>query len=256
MTDQTQLAVRSEEPSAGQLLAAVLERGVTAESVGVVREMLQMQRELREEEAKREFAQALSALQDETGQIQAMSVVTKKGGIGELYRYAKLEDIMKRVQPLLVKHGFSFSFDTIGGDGNLTAIFELTHKSGHSKRNQFTCRVSKGLNTNSSQDDMGAKSYAKRGALCDGLGIVISQDNDARTVDHGEFVSAQIAGDLRMRFVKTKFADREAAMLKWLHAASWEEIPAHRIEDLISQVQKAERETDGDTLVDEKEAWK
>lgn len=247
--------IQTPEPSPGQILLAVAQGGITSENVGVVEKIIQLQRELRAEDAKREFAQALAALQAETGQIQAMNPVKKANG-DVMYKYAKLEDIMAKVQPLLSRHGFSHSFDTITGEGTITAILELTHAGGHSKRNQFQCRVSKGQATNASQDDMGAKSYAKRGALCDGLGIVISNDNDARTAGHGEFVSAEIAGNLRLRLVKTAKFAREPKLLQWLGATSWENIPAHRLPDLQRQIEKAEKETEAQQLVPEDEGWK
>lgn len=257
--DMSELSkIQTPEPSPGQILLAVAQGGITSENVGVVEKIIQLQRELRAEDAKREFAQALAAFQAETGQIQAMTAVNKaesKGG-GVMYKYAKLEQIMRTVQPLLAKHGFSHSFDTITDEGSITAIFELTHRGGHSKQNRFTSRIPKGLNTNAAQDDMGGKSYAKRGALCDGLGIVISNDNDARTVDHGEFVPAKVAGDLRMRLMKTKRADREAATLKWLGAPDWESIPLHKLGALEAQIEKAEKETEAQQLVPEDEGWK
>lgn len=239
------------EPSAAQLLAAVVHGGVTSENVGAVRELVQMQRELRAEEAKREFAAALAELQAETGTIQAMTSVTNKHG-ALLYRYAKFEHLMAKIQPLLAKHGFSHSFDTIAGEGTITAIFELTHKGGHSKRNQYQSRVSRGLLTNEAQDDMGAKSYAKRGALCDGLGIVISSDDDAR--NQGAPITAEQAVELRRRVEITK-ANVEK-FLKAACAATFESIPASKYDEMSAVLTRREAQQKSQQTIPEGEAWK
>lgn len=231
-----ELALAHREPSPSQLLAGIIEKGVTAENVQVMKELIQMQREIRQDQAKQEFSEALAALQAETGLIQAMTPVNKKDG-SLLYKYAKLEQIMAKVQPLLAKHGFSHSFDTVTGDEKtITAIFKLTHRSGHTVQNQYQSRVSKGLMTNEAQDDMGAKSYAKRGALCDGLGIVICSDNDAQGL--GDHISAEDAAILRER-VEECGADK-FKFLKLAGADSFEAIPQGKLEILDAALKAKE----------------
>lgn len=225
-----------QEPSPAQLMAAVIQGGVTKENVEALRELVALQRDMRAEEAKQEFSEALAALQAETGLIQAMTPVNKKDGT-LLYKYAKLEHIMAKVQPLLAKHGFSHSFDTVTGDEKtITAIFKLTHRSGHTVQNQYQSRVSKGLMTNEAQDDMGAKSYAKRGALCDGLGIVICSDNDAQGL--GDHISAEDAALLRER-VEECGADK-FKFLKLAGADSFETIPQGKLEILDAALKAKE----------------
>lgn len=237
----SELSLTPQEPSVALMLQGMLsgiqQGDITPQSVEVLKGMMDLYERNESRQAKKDFADALAALQAETGQIQAQTVVLNRDGT-QRYKYAKLEHIMAKAQPLLAKHGFAHSFDTLSADGTLTAIFKLTHRSGHSESNQFTTRVSKGQGTNEAQDDMGAKSYAKRGAVCDGLGIVISSDDDARNLGNGQKISQEDAALLRERV--EAIGANKTVFLQFAHAASFEEIKQIRHEELCEMLSRKE----------------
>lgn len=235
MNSETQLT--TPEPSVALMLQGALANiqsgAITPEHVDVLGKMMDLYERNEARQAKKDFAVALAEMQAETGTIQAMSIVANRDG-SERYRFAKFETIMEKAKPMMAKHGFSHSFDTIAGDGKLTAIFKLTHKGGHSESNQFTVRTSKGQGTNDAQDDMGTKSYAKRGAVCDGLGIVISHDADGAddASNLGAPITQEQADTLRELCDETK-SDRKK-FLDYAGAATFEEIASSRYEDLTA----------------------
>lgn len=238
MNEQNQLAVQ--EPSVASMLSGMLsniqQSQITPASVEVLKGMMDLYERNEDRQAKKDFSVALAAMQAETGTIQAMTAVKNRDGT-ERYRYAKFEHIMEKARPIMSKHGFSHSFDTKSGEGTLTAIFKLTHKSGHSETNQFTVRVGKGQGTNDMQDDMGSKSYAKRGAVCDGLGIIISHDTDGDDPRGlGGLITKEQADDLRKR-VKETGAD-EHRFLIFANAETYEDIHQSKLGALDEHLTK------------------
>lgn len=161
-------------------------------------------------ESEKSFARALTELQGETIRVQATKAVDVKNGVPR-YTFAPYEEIMQMVQPMLTRHGFSITFDTKVDAERLTSVCTLTHKAGHSRSNQFSVRFSKPPGCSDAQGDMSTKSYAKRGALCDALNIVVDHDDDARMI--GKPIGGALALELQERVQKTQ--SDEIAFLKF-----------------------------------------
>lgn len=217
------------EPSASQILAAVVSGGVTKENVSVVAEIIKMQRELRAEEAARDFATALAGLQGEMPAVVAEKAVMNTDNKGVRYVFAPFEDIMKQLRPFLLKHGFTVRFTQKLTETTMVAVCKLTHTSGHSEENEFAIRRGKGPpGASEAQADGSNSTYAKRYALCNALNIVITKDDDAAA--RGANITAEQAADLRRRVVTTK-----ANQDKFLEAAgaeTFETIPETKLAEL------------------------
>lgn len=234
-TIPSDLAIVQRPPDVAAMLSAVIDKGVSAENVAVIEQMVALYERMEKRQSEKDFAVALVNLQSETGRIQARKAVDVKNGVPR-YSFAPYEDIMGKAQPILTLHGFSVTFDTsIEGD-RMISHCTLTHKSGHSRTNKFAVRFTTPPGSNASQGDMSTKSYAKRGALCDALNIVVSHDDDARMV--GGPVSESVAEDLETR-AKACGADEEA-LLKFAGATSYENIPEGRLPEIIQQLERRE----------------
>lgn len=191
------LDVPKPPPSIADLLQGVIQGGVSKENVAVVTEVVALYERMQAKEAEKAFARAFNALQAEMPAIQAMTAVPNNDGTVR-YRYAPYEEIMEQVRPLLLKHGFTVTFSTDYAEGRLVKTCTLQHTEGHSKSNQFAVRIGKGPPAASeTQADGAASTYAKRGALCDCLNIVIDKDTDARAI--GAFVTDAQADELHRR---------------------------------------------------------
>ncbi len=236
----TTLATVQREPSVAVMLQSALTSIQTGEITGQHVEVLSKMMDLYERNEKREaekaFADALVALQGETIRVEATKAVDKKADGSCRYRFAPYEEIMAKVQPMLTRHGFSITFDTEEGETRLTSVCTLTHKSGHSRSNRFACRYTKPPGSSDSQGDMSTKSYAKRGALCDALNIVIDHDDDARM--EGPPIGKALAEDLEAR-VKACGANEEA-FLRFAGAAHYEAIPDTRYDALDALLKRKE----------------
>jgi hypothetical protein len=225
------------EPRIGDLMAMVVQGGVTPECVSVVERLCALKKEQDAQNAKRDFAAAFVDLQAEMPMIKAEKAVPNKDG-SVRYHYAPYEDIMRQVNPLLKKHGFTLSFSTKVETPRVTAICTLMHRSGHERTNEYAVRIGSGPpGSSETQADGAAYSYAQRGALCDCLGVVTSgRDNDARLI--GANVTDDQAEDLRQRVAAT--GTNEKTFLSYAGATSFENVPAERYAELVNILKKKE----------------
>ncbi len=232
----------SKEPSVGMMLSGLLEsvqKGeTTPQTVEVLKGMMDLYERNEKRVAEMAFAQALTELQGETANVQATRAVDQKPDGTVRYRFAPYEEIMRTVKPMLTRYGFSVTFDTESNGDRLTSICTLMHKSGHARQNRFAVRYGKPPGSSDAQGDMSTKSYAKRGALCDALNIVVEHDDDARMI--GQPIGKALADDLEAR-VKACGADREA-FLKYAGAPTFDNISDERwpvLDELLKRKEQA-----------------
>lgn len=232
------------EPSIGLMLQKVIDRGVTTENVAALEKLCDLYERVEAKKSERLFNEAFTKLQSELPNVAATKPVPNRDGTVR-YVFAPYESIMEVVKPLLVKNGFSVSFDSRFGDGRLTVICTLAHVDGHSRKNEFAVRIGGGPpGSSETQADGAAKTYAKRGALSDALNIVVDKDDDARLI--GKPIGMALAADLRDR-VEAVGAD-EQAFLKYAGVAcknpatldDYIEIPDDRYDSLDELLKKKE----------------
>jgi hypothetical protein len=227
--EKSPLATRQPEPSVGALMQAVIEKGITPDTVGVMERLCELRRQVKADDARAAFAAAFVELQAEMPVIHATKTIPAKDG-SIRSAFAPYEEIMRQVAPLLKKHGFTVSFSKKFNEGRVSAFCTLMHCAGHEKTNEYQVRIGQGPpGCSESQADGAAHMYAMRGALRDALGITVAGlDNDAREV--GPAIEWDKAENLRQRVLETKSS--EAAFLKFAGATSYETIPANRWNDL------------------------
>ncbi len=233
MSTNNQLAIR-EEPSVALMLQGIIEKGITAESVAVMGQLVALKERMDAKQAEKDFVSDFVALKQAMPAIHAIKAVLNKDG-SIRYQFAPLEEIDRILRPVALEHGFTYSFTEQESPraGTIAKVCVIQHKSGHSSRHPYSVRIGGGPpGSTESQSDGAAHSYAKRGALCDAFGIVIERDtdgsDDARNL--GKPISKQQADTLR-RGVKEAGAD-EAAFLAFAEAKSYEDIFDTRYEDL------------------------
>lgn len=225
------------EPSVGSMLQAVIKGGITDQNVSVLEKMVAMKERSEQRQAEREYAVAFHHLQSEMPAISASSVVPDKNG-NQRYRFAAYEDIMKAVRPLLIKHGFSITFDSEFKDARMIVTCRLMHVGGHSKDTTSMVRVGQGpYGASDTQADGAAQTYAKRYALCAALNIIIEHDTDGATdvKNDGQPITYEQAETLR-EMVKEAKAD-EKRFLKYAGSDSFETIGTNRYAALFAELQ-------------------
>jgi hypothetical protein len=147
--------------------------------VQVMKEMLAMRRELKEEFAKEAFDLAMATFQKECPVIEKTKIVKGKGG--EIrYKYAPLESIVTQVKEILGKNGLSYSMNVSQSDGMLTVYCVAKHISGHSETSKFSVPIGNEQYMTDVQKYGARATFAKRYAFCNAFGILTGdEDTDA-----------------------------------------------------------------------------
>ncbi len=242
------------EPSVALMLQKVIDGGITADNVSALEALVGLYDRMQAKNAEREFNQAFAKLQSELRSVNATRTVPNKDG-SPRYRFAPFEDIMEEVQPVLVANGFSISFNSrFMEGGRIVSICTLRHVGGFSQSNEFAVRIGGGPpGSTETQADGAAKTYAKRGALCDALNIVVEHDDDARMV--GKPIGRALAEELEAR-AKAVGADMDA-FLKYAGASGFAEISDERwpvLDELLKRKEAAK--VAREKLSPEGEQWK
>jgi hypothetical protein len=130
----TQVIVR-EEPTEAQSLVQVIARAASDPTVDVAKmeRLLAMHERITGLNAEKQFNEAMRAAQEEMPNVvrDAVNESTRS-------RYARLETVSKRMDPVIAKHGFSMSFGTADcprpDRERITCV--LSHVGGHSRTYQ------------------------------------------------------------------------------------------------------------------------
>lgn len=174
------------------LLALAVQRGA---DVATLERLMVVRTQLKAEAAKEAFFVALAAFQAECPVIAKRQAVSIPGGAN--YRYAPLEYIVRKVQPLLDKHGFSHQSDSEIAEGWVTAIVTVTHRLGHSETKRFKVPSETKAGMSPQQKYGAAMTFATRYAFCAALGIRTGdQDTDCAPAPDGPDAIAELRKEL------------------------------------------------------------
>jgi hypothetical protein len=178
------------------LIEKMIEGGLTAENAAAFQTLCTTAKEMKADAAREAFFFAKAALQAEMPHVAATKAIVDDKGRTRA-RWAPYEEVMQTIQPFLVKHGFSVSFDCrIDAEGKrMTAICIVSHVRGHSERNEFSVHTSAPPGCSPAQGDGSTMTYAQRYALLAAFGIAVDKDNDARM--EGATIDPETARELR-----------------------------------------------------------
>lgn len=225
----------------GAMMQAIVDKGITPESVGVMKDLLAVHDKMRAEAAKSSFAAAFADLRRQCGKIMANKVIpTKDGGVKG--KFASLTELQDQIEPLLERHGFFWTFDQERVDGGMTRVTcRVVHRDGHEMSSGFTCREHASPLNSPAQNDGGTNTLAKRVAICNMFGIRIDYDADARM--EGETITAEQAAELERRAGEVYGGDAERMdkLLKFAGATSWQNVRAAKFRASIAELAREER---------------
>jgi len=195
-----------------------------------------MQERILSRDARMAFVEAMAAFQAECPTIKKSKVarvVSKRTGSSYSYAYAPIEEIVRTVRPILAKHGLSYSFDGAVDGKSYTAIAKLQHVHGHSETATFTVPIEESGQKSGPQEVGSARSYARRYALCDVLGLATAEDDDdgvGANIDVGTITEPQ-AADLKA--LAEEVGADVPRFLRYIGVASFGEIPASRHDEAV-----------------------
>jgi hypothetical protein len=163
-------------------LIDVIERLVTnpAADVAKLRELIDMQREIVREQARVAFEADFVDMQKELPIIAEKGEIKVNGSLRS--KFAKHEDIIEIVRPILAKWGFSLRHKNEQQERSLTITAILSHRAGHQVTDTFVCPPDNSGGKNDVQAMGSTREYGRRYTTESILNIVTrAQDNDAQS---------------------------------------------------------------------------
>lgn len=137
ITQEPNKLARQDEP---QSIMAVIALAAADSRVDVAKmqALLDMQFKLQARDAEIAFKEALARLLPKMPRIQKNGIILQKDKVTVRSRFAKYEDIMDVITPLMAEEGFSIQFNTdCPKPGYLNVTGTLSHRQGHSKDYSF-----------------------------------------------------------------------------------------------------------------------
>lgn len=220
------------------MLEAIMAKDITSEGAATLEKMIELYERVEAKNAQRAFAAAFVALQADVANagIEATQAVPDRNGVAKFF-FAPYKEIMAKVGPLLVKHGFGVGWNMRVDGARIVMECTLTHTGGHEKTNSHATRIGSGPpNASEGQADGSASTMAKRRAICDALNIVVDLDTDAR--NEGDYIDAATAADLERRVLA--LTRDPSAFLKLADAGRFTEIREAKLPVLLKSIEGKE----------------
>ena len=166
--DPQPLALPDSAPPIMSLLHLAVDKGVDVETL---ERLMTLHERLADRKASEEFAEAFAKFQSECPPIAKRSEADR-------YKYASLDQIASVVNPLLAKHGLSYTWDTDTSEGSIKIICHLRHVNGHTVQSHASMVLEQGRGINKNQSTGSAMSYGQRYSLIQVLGLTTCQSDD------------------------------------------------------------------------------
>jgi len=218
-----------------QAMVSFIERAAADSNVDIdkLQKLIELKNSEEARTAKSQYNSAMAACQSEMPEIQ------ENGAAHNNIKYAKYEDIVKAVKPLLAKHGFSFSAKTNFDEKFLVAQGIVSHAGGHSEETSIRLPFDNSGSKNAVQAIGSSISYAKRYLFCMLFNITTGGEDDDGNTASGTITPDQ-AEKLKTR-LKTTGSDVKA-FLTILRSDSVDALPAEFYAKADSMLTKKERD--------------
>jgi ERF superfamily len=115
------------------LLLIAVEKGADLEYIG---KLLDLRERSLAMEARKAYVKSMAAFKTESITIRRSKEVGYKTREGDFvgYTHAELSDVTDAVGPAMAKHGLSFAWNILQGNGLITVECVITHELGHSEK--------------------------------------------------------------------------------------------------------------------------
>lgn len=172
-------------------ILALIERVATNPEADIdkLERLLDMQERVLKRNAEQSFNAAMAEMQSDLPVIAKNGAIKVKDEVRS--KYARYEDIMSTVKPILQRYGFAVTFRTKTGDGAVKVTGVLLHRDGHREETDMELPMDNSGSKNTVQAIGSSTSYGKRYVLCSLLNIATGdEDDDGQMADLSELAEA------------------------------------------------------------------
>lgn len=249
-TAASALAVTNAQEQATAMLQVLKEVALAPNvNVDAIRAIMEMQRQLTNDQAERALNEALARLAPRLPRIKRNGTVeypvdkaNPKGEKETAFKFARWEDIDKGIRPLLADEGLSLSYTTkprIGDGGGTIIVGRVSHIQGAFKEAEFSASLDSSGGKNNIQAMKSSFRYGQRAVTEMLLNIVTEgEDDDGNTA---EVIDIEQAVEIDTRLRKLGDAYR-ARFLKWLKVKEPTDINKRDYMKVTSELARVEAE--------------
>jgi hypothetical protein len=213
-------------------------------NIDKLRELMRMQEEILNREAKRAFNSAMTLAQGDMRHVIAKTPNKQTGSV-----YAKYDALDTMVRPIYVKHGFTLSFDTADSPfpDCVRVICDVSHSGGYEKQKHIDLPAD---GKGAKGGDVMTKTHAVTSAVSYGMRkllqmifniaiAIAGDDDDGNGASAKELSPEEVAGrmanleKLLAEVAKDKEKDT-AALLKWLGVETLEDAARRQYEKAVT----------------------
>jgi hypothetical protein len=143
-------------------MVGMFERLATNPAVPVekLEKLIELQERIMRHDAKSAFDAAFAEMQGEIPEITERGEISVNGQVRS--KYAKFEDILREVKPILTKFGFAIRHRNVFDNGTIKIVGILSHRSGHSEEDEFVAKADDSGSKNAIQALGSTRSYGQR----------------------------------------------------------------------------------------------
>lgn len=226
-TEATAVAPRNAAASMAELLYMAVEKGTP---VAELKELVALHETMSQRQAQQDFAAAMARFQAECPSIKKSSKANfaTRGGGAMSYTFAALDEIADTVNPILAKHGLSYTWDATVTGGALTCVCTVRHCNGFSTQSSITLPTDSASAMSSQQKVGSALTFARRLSLTSALGLTTTDDDtDGRdTGGHAETITDDQATELADLLTETR--TKADSFLKFFKIGQVADLPVTR----------------------------
>lgn len=220
-----------------QMLSMAVERGANME---MLEKLMALQERWEANEARKAFVVAKAAFKAERPTItknRHVGFTSRNTGEETAYDHATLDNICDTIDPILSKHGLSYSWDIAQRDGRVFVTCELTHQLGHSKCVTLDGPPDASGKKSPVQAIASTVTFLERYSLLAVTGLSTKgQDTDGDGTDAGDTISAE-QKDTLIDLIKESGADVKG-FLKYMGVEAIDEIPAAKFANAKAALEK------------------
>lgn len=170
------------------MIERAIERGA---DVAMIEKLMELQERNDRNLGRRAFDAAIAAAKAEIPPIhknRKVDFTTAKGRTH--YTHEDMAEVARTVDPILSRYGLSYRFRTSQDQRILTVTCILSHRDGYSEETTLNGAADESGNKNHIQAIGSAATYLQRYTLKLALGLAASDDDDGRTAEKVETISA------------------------------------------------------------------
>lgn len=170
------------------MIERAIEKGA---DVAMIEKLMELQERNDRNLGRRAFDAAIAAAKAEIPPIfknRKVDFTSSKGRTN--YAHEDLAEIARTVDPILSRYGLSYRYRTSQDQRVLTVTCILSHRDGYSEETTLNGAADESGNKNHIQAIGSAATYLQRYTLKLALGLAASDDDDGRTAEKVETISA------------------------------------------------------------------